>query len=385
LFRHPRPPAGFRKAAEDDAWVYPGRHPEVSANRGILLDSVWTGTLLLNPAVSAEINAGVLIHETFHTFENRRHPDWIANEVALFEYPVADTSALASRRLETEALRRALATRIPTESACWAAIALGHRAERYARMPESAAQYERVSELNEGIADHVEHRATGDTLTDRFPPNEYAPDESRLRSYASGSALARLLDRFRPGWPSDLESRTQALDSLLLGAVSSPQPSCALPATMRDRAFSLARHDILQLAEDRERKLSEFRSAAGWTFVVNAPASAPLFPHQFDPLNVLNLGNGRVLHTRHVRMGNDAGFVEAFGRDALTESSARHPMFEGVHTVHVSGIPREPVVTRAGDVVRLEMDGIRLEFRHARVNRGERVIEFNVGSRDLVP
>jgi hypothetical protein len=65
--------------------------------------------------------------------------------------------------------------------------------------------------------------------------------------------------------------------------------------------------------------------------------------------------------------------------DVLTESSARHPLFEGVHTVHVSSIPREPVVTRAGDVVRLEMDGIRLEFRHARVNRGERVIQFNVG------
>jgi hypothetical protein len=82
---------------------------------------------------------------------------------------------------------------------------------------------------------------------------------------------------------------------------------------MRDRAWSLARQDILQLAKDRERKLSEFHSAAGWTLVVNAPASAPLFPQPFDPLNVLNLGNGRVLYTRHVRMGNDAGFVEAFG------------------------------------------------------------------------
>jgi hypothetical protein len=385
LFHHPRPPAGFRKATEGDAWVYPGRHPEVNANRGILLDSIWTGTLLLDPAVSAEINAGVLIHETFHTFQNRRHRDWVANEVALFEYPVADTSALASRRLETAALRHALAARVSSESACWAAVALEHRAERYASMPESAAQYERASELNEGIADHIEHRATGDTLTDRLPGSEYAPDEFRLRSYASGSALARLLDRFRPGWPSELESRTQPLDSLLLTALPSKPRQCGLPAAMRDSAWERARRDILQLAKDRERKLGEFQSAAGWTLVVNAPAMAPLFPQQFDPLNVLNLGNGRVLHTRHVRMGNDAGFVEAFGRAALTESSARHPLFEGVHMVRITGLAREPVLTRAGDVVRLEMDGIRLEFRHAQVHRGAHVIQFNVGARDPFP
>jgi hypothetical protein len=84
-------------------------------------------------------------------------------------------------------------------------------------------------------------------------------------------------------------------------------------------------------------------------------------------------------------MGNDAGFVEAFGRAALTESSARHPLFEGVHTIRITGLAREPVVTQAGDVVRLEMDGIRLEFRHAQVNRGAHVIQFNVGARDPFP
>jgi hypothetical protein len=245
-------------------------------------------------------------------------------------------------------------------------------------MPASAAGYERASELNEGIADYVEHRATGDTLADRFPRGEWAPDAFRLRSYTSGYALARLLDRHRPDWQHQLEQRTQPLDSLLATALPEGGTRCSPSASERVRAFEVARQDIEKLATDRAAWLTEFAASAGWTLVVHAGPNSPLFPQQFDPLNVQNLGSGRVLHTRHARMGNEAGFVEAFGRSALTEAAGQHPLFQGVRTVRISGIASEPPLIQTGDIIRIESDGIKLEVRGARVERSNRTLVLHM-------
>lgn len=125
LFRHPAPPDGFVTVEQDDhqAHVWDGRHPAVTANTSIELGDRTIATLILDlPDGDRSLSdlAAVALHEAFHVFQRERHPGWQANEADLFVYPTTDTERLALRRLETEALRRALAAPDSTESACWA-------------------------------------------------------------------------------------------------------------------------------------------------------------------------------------------------------------------------------------------------------------------------
>ncbi|HEV2121173.1 MAG TPA: hypothetical protein VGW38_00165, partial [Chloroflexota bacterium] len=112
LFRHPAPPAGFRPVSgRDGVWAYPGRYSSVTANSSAEIGGVSTATLM--PATGAGSllrQAGILIHEAFHVYQREHHPAWQANEAELFTYPVDDAELLTLRRMEAEALRRALAT-----------------------------------------------------------------------------------------------------------------------------------------------------------------------------------------------------------------------------------------------------------------------------------
>jgi len=114
LFRHPAPPEGFTPVpGPPGVMVFAGRHPSVTANSRVELAGVRTATLMPAPAgQSVTERAGVLLHEAFHVFQRTRHPRWTANEVELFTYPVDEPRGAGLRRLETEALRRALAAAI---------------------------------------------------------------------------------------------------------------------------------------------------------------------------------------------------------------------------------------------------------------------------------
>ena len=119
LFRHPAPPEGFGPDREDPtASVYEGRHGAVAANSSAQIGGVSTATVLLDvPGRSAADLAALAVHEAFHVLQRERHPAWAGNEADLFVYPVDDPVLLARRRLETEALRRALVARDPGAAA----------------------------------------------------------------------------------------------------------------------------------------------------------------------------------------------------------------------------------------------------------------------------
>ncbi|MEL7059806.1 MAG: hypothetical protein AAGN46_07240, partial [Acidobacteriota bacterium] len=166
LFRHPDPPEGFVAVvgAQQDTLVWEGRHPAVIANSSAELGGTMTATLMIDRSEVEEnlsALAAIALHETFHVFQRAQHPGWQANEADLFVYPIDDADALASRRLETEALRRALAATDSIDSSCWALRALALRSERFAGLDAAFAAYERGTELNEGLARYVELRAKG--------------------------------------------------------------------------------------------------------------------------------------------------------------------------------------------------------------------------------
>jgi hypothetical protein len=376
LFRHPSAPEGFEADPEHPGVrIFPGRHPSVTANTSTSLGGIQTAVLLLDSTrASRAAFAAELIHESFHVYQHRRHPGWTANEAELFTYPADDGEALAWRRLETEALRRALAAASGAASACWTREALGARARRFARLPPGAVAYERGIELVEGLAEYVEYRARNVAVRVASPRAEYPADAVRQRGYAVGLAFARLLDRFAPAWREDLERRdSTALDSLLGVAVrgrADSAASCAFGAAALEAARRGAAGDVAALRDQRVAVRRAFLARSGWRLVIEEEHS-PLYPEGFDPLNVQRLADGEVLHTRWLKLGGPAGTVEVMGRAVLTRAAGTHPLFQGVRSLTVTGLPEEPAVTEADGRVTIVAEGVRASLVGVVVERDE--------------
>jgi hypothetical protein len=377
LFRHPSPPAGFQRVAgRDGVWEYSGRYPGVTANSSAEIGGVVTATLMpATGGVSLLDRAGLLIHEAFHVFQRTHDVAAPANEVELFTYPADDAELLALRRLEGEALRRALAARPDEQAACWARTAMHVRGERFARLPAGAAGYERGTEGYEGLASYVERRATARADGDLVPGAGFAPDALRQRGYATGAALARLLDRFAPQWRTTPAPRDSAdLDVRLaaaLDASNTGDAACAFTPAERSRLQAAASADVETLRSRRVAERAAFLEQTGWRLVVEA-AGAPLFPHGFDPLNVQRVEHDEVLHTRWLKLGNDAGVVEVLGHASLSKAAGEHPLFNGVRRLTVTGLAGEPAVTEANGVVTVQAPGITAQLRGATVERAGR-------------
>lgn len=376
LFRHPAPPSSFTPLERyDSVWVHAGRDSSVSANTSTQLGGVTTATLMpAADSIPALRRAGILIHEAFHVFQRAHHPSWAANEADLFTYPVNDAELLSLRRLESEALRRGLLARSRDQAACWARSALELRRERFSRLPAGASAYERGTELNEGLATYVEWRATDAPDSSVMPAGEFPAEQIRQRGYRSGVALARLLDRLSPGWRATLEAHDSVpLDSMLSTAIAGqPGAPCALTGAERDSVRRLAQSDEAALAERLAMERRDFLDQPGWRLILKA--AHPLFPQGFDPLNVKVVASGEVLHTRLLKLGNDAGSIEVIGRASLTEAAGAHPLFSGVQTLTVTGLDAPPRVDRADDGISLSAEGITGMFRGARVDTAGMVV-----------
>ncbi|HEV2130590.1 MAG TPA: hypothetical protein VGR27_05785 [Longimicrobiaceae bacterium] len=379
LFRHPAPPEGFEPVpGREGVWAFAGRHPSVIANSSVELGGVRTATLLPpTAAVPVRPRAALLIHEAFHVFQRERHPAWSANEVELFTYPVDNTDLLALRRLETEALRRALASSTTDQAGCWTRTALDLRRQRFAALSAGSVAYERHTELNEGLATYVAWRATGEPDSPLLPAEEFAPEAVRQRAYQTGVALARLLDQFSPTWRTALEQNDSTpLDVLLSTALAtraSSAPACGLTPTERDRIHSAAAESVNTLRSRRTEQRRAFLEQPGWRLVIAAPG-APLFPRGFDPLNVQVVTMREVLHTRFLKLGNETGEIEVLGRAALTEAAGEHPLFNGVRSLTVTGLANDPVITEANGVVTVKADGVAAELHGATVERSGQTV-----------
>lgn len=379
LFRHPAPPEGFAPVAgaQPAAWAMAGRHPAVVANTSVEIGGTATATLAIEsiPGDPVEL-ASVALHEAFHVFQRQRHPDWQGNEGDLLIYPVDDARLLTLRRLESEALRRALAQPETRLAACWARQALAFRSERFAGMDPAFAAYERGTEINEGLAAHVQRLAAGRTTVD-IPEGEFPATRVRLRAYTAGEALALLLDRFRPGWPEALEADDkQRLDGLL-GAVlragsaeGAGEGGCALTAAERAAVERTAAGDVAKVRADRAGRRKAFDARPGWRVIVESAQGRPLWPQGFDPLNVETVEGG-LLHTRFLRLGNDSGKLQAIDEpgadlEVFSEAAGEHPLFQGVRRVTIAGLAK-PEIETGGGAVELRSPGFTARFENARV------------------
>lgn len=388
LLRHPDPPKEFRPVRGNrELWAMVGRYPTVNANSAVDVAGVSTAALLAESADrSPERLARLLVHEAFHVFQKERHPEWAANEVDLFTYPVEDVELLRLRRLETAAMRRALQPADSARELCWSRTVVRLRDERLRRLPEDAVEYERRTELWEGLARYVERRAAGQTGPPGFPAEGFSPDAVRERAYSTGHALAYLLDRLQPAWAEELkaDSVPSLAGRLRVALATTEGPRCRLTPDESGRARDVARTDVAALRRERVRRKEAFEAHLGWSLTVVALAGQPMFPAEFDPLNVQILGEGEVLHTRLLRLQNDGAVLDVLNGDVLTEAAGPHPLFTGVRRVRLTGLEKEPRVELTGDTLRIEAPGFRGEFRGASLRKeGQRWTVELAGAPDV--
>jgi hypothetical protein len=344
--------------------------------------------MLEGPKESADLArlAAVALHEAFHVFQRQRHPGWQANEADLFVYPVENADGLALRRLETEALGRALTAAESAESICWARDALATRRSRFETLGEPFVAYERGTELNEGLAAYVQHRAEGsDSIA--VPESGFPATDVRRRAYWTGWAFALLLDRFQPKWTVAFEAEESAsLDEALGVALEARGAAdCGFEADELRHVVQAAQRDIEVLLETRGERRKLFEARSGWRVVVEAADGQPLWPRGFDPLNVERLDEG-LLHTRFVRLGNDSGELQVINTtgvdiEALTYGAGDHPLFEGVRRVVVVGLDKPQLETVAAKVS-ARAEGFRADFSGVEARWSEKQLVLRILTSD---
>lgn len=246
-----------------------------------------------------------------------------ANEGDVFAYPADDPDVLRLRRMEATALRRALVD----QSAAWTLTALRIRAERYARLSESAVRFERATERHDGIAQYsLGQRRCLDELKTTLPV-----DDGRGTARHIGEALALLLDGFVPSWKERLESDDSRYLDELFGQIE------AVPAEFtsaeQERFHADAERAVEQLREHRTKLREEFFATAGRSRLTAEHEGFRCVG--FDATNARHLGGGAVLHTRWLKLAGPGFELEVLDSPALTEGPADNPVFGGIRRVHL--------------------------------------------------
>jgi hypothetical protein len=372
LFSHPNPPPEFTLIGnERDVWLYEGSHTSVRANSIIKLNDIITASVFLEKDQERSIKdlAAVLIHEKFHAFQIANHKDWFANEAYYFTYPSEDKGILILRRMETEALVRAVSAETKENSECWVVEMLKIRKGRFSKMGKEYVEYERKTELFEGTAHYIEYKVAGKKPFDGLPHDGYAPEKFRNRAYTTGRLIAALLDRFDPAWKNKMEKdRYKYLDDALAAYVKEPEIACTLSSGEIKEISEKADMDIQRLLSKKKDILKKFLDKAGSEIVVIADDN-PLGPAGFDPMNVERLDSKSLLHTRWVKLKNSNGVIEVLNTESMTLGCGKHPLFEGVCRITITGLTEPGIISTENGGIKIEADNVQMEFKKAEVER----------------
>jgi hypothetical protein len=327
--------------------------------------------------------AGLIAHESFHVFERSVRTKGIRfgqgeNSYYVSQYPVFDVNNETRFALELEALRDGLTAGTTAATRTAAAQFLAVREARQKAMNPDVAEFEAMSEMNEGLAEYALLRgSTSSPAEARRTAAERArtllsnTDLSvRLRFYVTGSSQALLLDRIGPAdWKAQLMRRDATLQQMLREAVggvavapdaerghdvdalrnAAQQRVAALRASIRSRADSLLARPGVKLTLDG--------SGTG------------LSSCGFDPQNMLQLGDGDILHTRWLKVcqhGMDLEFNTAIVQRRTSITAVIGSAADVVITA--AGSPVTPTDTDvAYDDVRITSPGVTGTIKRARI------------------
>jgi hypothetical protein len=291
--------------------------------------------LSVDSTASAASVLGLALHEQFHAFQQaaaRRGRRFGAGENSMLvaTYPAFDVTNEAAFALEGEILGRALRARTRNEAKQLARRFLAVREGRHARLDSAIVGFETAAELNEGLAQYAMLRGLRELAREDARRFETAaitevaietvlldsllavgPRSTRRRFYATGSAIARLLDRLAdPGWKSRLVGDDATLHQVLAAASdyrgrdALGRRSAELIEARRAVLTTAAERAVAALDARRRAQRDSVLAQPGLRLVVDASALAarPLNWCFFDPQNVLSMASGELLHTRMLRL-----------------------------------------------------------------------------------
>lgn len=396
LLHHPSPPAAFKPIVRwPVARVYSGRYPGVAGNSTVEIGGTRTATVVAGPGPASESVRLAYVEELFHVFWFQRHADLRPNEMTRYSYPIKNARNLELMLAEDEALARALDAGDAAAAASWAATAFRLRAEREGLLTADARAFETGLEMMEGVANYVARGAVGlkPGETARRLRDERQADQIRWRYYESGAAICLLLDRLVPAWKGRIDSEPgQTTIALLQNAVSRGSAH-ATPFSPADMAAfeNRAVEAIARLNSHQRRVRSDVAEREGPRVVIEtAQGGNPFRVRRFDPINLLVLDGGEVVHPRNLTLSSPAGTVEivnpAYARGsfaglvALTAAAGRHPLADGVRGLTLVGLRSVPRVEREGGALLVTADGVRIVLRHADVRVDGETLRIRVAA-----
>ena len=378
LFRYPGKPKGFEEMQADGVTFlcHKGRHPNVIASSNITIENIPTASVMMLQDQSHTDHtpshiAALAIHEAFHVFQMQNHPTWLADVGPIFIYPFKNAKLLSLRRIETEALRRALTSPDEKEKLVWTHHALTARQKRYENMDATLHVFERTGELCEGLATYIEALALGHTKVN-LPPKGYPADDIRGCFYKMGHALAILLDTFAPQWKTELETQdTLTLDAYLADAIKDKTKSHHNFTKKDIENFEItAKKDIQTLRLQRKERKKSFDTRPGTSIKIIAPCNAPMRINGTDPSNA-KLIEGGILHTRYILLRHKDSKIEMLSDlndtvEAFTTAAGIHPLFDGILQIEIRGLDKLDI-TKKPDATIVTGTGLTASFFDAHI------------------
>ena len=381
LFRHPSPPPEFTPLpGRPGVLVAPGRHAAVLGNSNRDIGGVRTATVVATPAQSAEQATLAIVEEVFHVYWRRRHETFRPDELTRYAYPLGDKDNLRRLLAEDEALARALEAPEPGDAARWAQTALQARRERVPFLPVEVRAFEIALEMLEGPANYVARVAVGEPpgrTADRLRAPRPAED-IRWRFYDSGAAICLLLDRLSPGWQARIDREPMlTIGELAEAALRARGVEAApFPPDVAARLAARAAADVAELGGRRQRLRTDLLTRAGRPVIVEIEEGAePFQVRRFDPINLMVLDAGEIVHPNYLSLTVPGGSVEftntGFVRDtfggtvAITSPAGAHPLRQGVRRLTIVGLSGEPTVASRSGATTLEAPGVRLTLAGA--------------------
>ena len=417
LLRHPAPPPEFRPLdGHPGVLATAGRHPAVVSDSTIDLAGTRTATVVATPGANRESTLLAYAEEVFHVFWLHRHTNFRPNEMARYGYPMKDAR---NRRLvlaEDEALARALEAPDSTQAASWAATMLAVRREREPLLTPDDRAFETGLEMMEGTANAVARTSLSGSSrpeTARRVRDDRPADQLRWRYYYSGAAICLLLDRLEgaasqparraqpaeplaaaPGvdWKTriDAEPTTTTLALLEEAVTRAGARPISFTAAEWARFDERAAAAIAELSARQATLRVDLQARAGARIVVEIAAGREgLRATRFDPLNLLVLDAGEMVHPRYLTLSGAAGTIEVTnpgyapgsfgGTVAITRPAGRHPLAEGVRSVTIVGVRGTPRVASRDGRVTVEFEGGRMTLDGAEVRTEGETIRITMG------
>jgi hypothetical protein len=343
--------------------------------------------------------AGLALHEEFHAFERQSRVEGRTfgggeNAMLVADYPVFDVENETLWAIEGRLLRRAFRASTVAETRAVARRYVAVRELRQSRLDTAFATFEKMGEMNEGLAQYAllrgvielgrSRRIVADETALLDSLLERTRNSVRRRFYATGATMSLLLDRLAgPSWKRALVAGNRTLQQEL-ALVAGYRGAASLGAGWVDSLDRLRRtvrpeveHAVAALRARRGAQADSVMRRPGERIVVEATGlrARHFFYCGFDPQNLLQVGDGRMLHARFVVLCGGDSVAVTFQQPALEDraTGAYQTVIADPATIVVTAggaplaIPDTGTVDAAG--VRIEAPGFTLQAPHASLAR----------------